>query len=134
MSLINALNKTGRSKSEEQTAQFDGIKLAKEDVAELYEVLGLESGSPGSEAFELMIEQVTGIASPNRESKSSDGSKFIGKKLSIVEPTEKDTVYTNHVVLCQKLGLPANSSGAVVFRHMLANLPAVKEQIAKSGK
>ena len=128
MALINALSASKKKSDVVATGQFDGIKLANEDVAELYPILGLEAGSPGAEAFEVMIEQVTGIASPERANKETDG-KFIGKKLSILPPTKDSTVFNNHNLLCEKLGLPANSTGAQVFRHLLSNLPEVIKQM-----
>lgn len=134
MSLINALSTQKRSKNENPTSQFDGIKLAKGDVAELYEILGLEAGSPGSEAFEVLIEKVTGIESPTRAAKETDGSKFIGKKLAITDATKKSTVFDNHNVLCEKIGLPVNASGAQVFRHLLASLPEVKAMAEAAKK
>jgi len=134
MALIQALSASKRTKNANPTSQFDGIKLQKEDVGELYEILGLDAGSPGSEAFEAMIEKVTGEESPDRVNKSSDGSKFIGKKLSIKAPDEESTVFDNHVALCEKLGIPANSSGAQVFRHLLSSLPEVKAMAEAASK
>lgn len=118
-SLREALVAKSRNKNENPTSQFDGVKLAKEHVGELYETLGLEPGSAGAEAFEAMVEIATGQTSPERAEKASaDGSKFIGKKLSLSN-TDKDTVFTSHVKLCEAMKIPATSSGAQVFRALL---------------
>lgn len=118
MALKDALSSKPRSTNEARTSQFDGIKLSKDDVSELYKLLGLEPGTSGAEAFEGMIETVTGQTSPERQERSADGSKFIGKKLSLTN-TDKDTVFTSHVKLTEALSLPATASGAQVFRALL---------------
>lgn len=119
MGLSDALSSKGRKKGGIPTTQFDGMKLAKSDVADLYALLGLPEEAPGAQAFETIVATAIGSEAPEREdAAAADGSKFIGKKLSLAK-TEEDDEFTSHAVLCEQLGIPATSQGSQVFREAL---------------
>jgi len=107
-----------RNKKGEKDAQYNGVKLSKEHVAELYRVLGVELDTAGSVVLDRMIAEVTGEPLPEESQGSTDGSKFIGKKMSI-KPSEDATVFDSHLKLCEALNVPATTAGADMFRVIL---------------
>jgi len=117
-SLSDALKPKVRATKGEKDSQYNGIKLVKEHVAELYNMLNFSLDVPGSAVLDAMVAELTGEEVPEDSKQSADGSKFIGKKMSI--KTEEDaTVFDNHIELCKALNIPATTPGADTFRIVL---------------
>ena len=117
--LAEALKPKARVAKGEKDSQYNGIKLQKDYVEELYKMVKFDLGVPGSAVLDAMIADLTGEEIPEESVVATDGSKFIGKKMSIKAPDAEATVFDNHVKLCEALGIPATTTGADTFRVVL---------------